>query len=235
MLNRTTHRSSFRSARPGGLRPAVALLAAALALPAIPSLSAIGIAPAFANGGGGGGGDHGGGGGDHGGGGGDHGGGAGADRGPGHDASGGAANGRGNDADKNAKANASEPTGRARDAAAGRQAEAANLLGRLNAAHASPTALAHASPHSAVGAVAAYRAEMRAALKIDDPVARQAAIDMARIDLARTSNKELTAASVARVDSLLGLPASPPTAALTLAERTRESEPEPGEPERSWR
>src|SRR5215472_11133924 len=36
-------------------------------------------------------------------------------------------------------------------------AAGANLLGNLNAAHASPTALAHASPKSIVGAIAAYK------------------------------------------------------------------------------
>jgi hypothetical protein len=37
---------------------------------------------------------------------------------------------------------------------------AANLLGKLNAAHASPTALAHASPNSIVGELGAYKAAM---------------------------------------------------------------------------
>lgn len=39
-------------------------------------------------------------------------------------------------------------------------AGAANILGNLNAAHAAPQALAHASPHSIVGALATYRSSM---------------------------------------------------------------------------
>src|SRR5258708_21471559 len=45
-------------------------------------------------------------------------------------------------------------------------ARAANLLGRLNPAHASPTAMTHASPNAAVGAVPAYRPERAAPLPI---------------------------------------------------------------------
>jgi hypothetical protein len=74
-----------------------------------------------------------------------------------------------------------------------------------------------------VGAIAAYRAEMRAAFRITDPTARRAAIDMARMDLARASNTTLTPAVVARIDVMLGLRGSPPSAGATLvAERSRD-------------
>src|SRR5258708_9261714 len=71
-------------------------------------------------------------------------------------------------------------------------ARAANLLGRLNPAQASPTAMTHASPNSAVGALAAHRTEMRAAPARRDPTARAAAGALARPDLAGGHNKAPT-------------------------------------------
>jgi hypothetical protein len=90
-------------------------------------------------------------------------------------------------------------------------------LGALNAAHASPAALAHASPHSQVGRIAAYRSNMLAALAMpantpQEVMARDTAIAQARASmLAPAANKSLTPAVVAQVDHLLGLPPSDPT------------------------
>ncbi|MBM3548838.1 MAG: hypothetical protein FJX54_17995 [Alphaproteobacteria bacterium] len=89
------------------------------------------------------------------------------------------------------------------------QAKAAASLGNLNAAHASANARANASPNSMVGQIAAYEAAMKSALAIQDPAQRATAITAARQDLALLANKTLTPAAIARVDSLLGLPASP--------------------------
>lgn len=62
-----------------------------------------------------------------------------------------------------------------------------STLGRLNAAHASTNARANASPHSAVGRVAAYEAAARvnaAVTTLNDPDSTQAQIDAARETLA---------------------------------------------------
>ena len=57
-----------------------------------------------------------------------------------------------------------------------------------------------------------YNLAMIAALQIADPVARQQAIDAARASqLAAAANKPVSAAVVAQVDALLGLPESPPS------------------------
>ena len=109
-------------------------------------------------------------------------------------------------------------------------AAGANLLGSLNAAHASSTALAHASPKSMVGAIAAYKtavskaeaqlqidqAQLAADLKAGAPQAtinadNQAiandnlAILAAQNTLALRANKPLTPAVVAQLNTLLGL------------------------------
>jgi hypothetical protein len=92
-------------------------------------------------------------------------------------------------------------------------------LGALNAAHASPTALAHASSNSRVGMIAAYDRAMTAALSMPhatphQAALRNAAIAAARQDLKAASNKTLTAAVVQKVDLLLGLPPSNPRLGL---------------------
>jgi hypothetical protein len=92
----------------------------------------------------------------------------------------------------------------------------ASALGALNAAHASPAALAHAAPGSKVGQIATYDRAMLTALAMPDITpaqiaARNAAIAAARGQLAAASNKSLTPPVVARVDDLLGLPATDPT------------------------
>lgn len=83
--------------------------------------------------------------------------------------------------------------------------KAASELGKLNAARASTTA-----PAPKAGQVAAYESRMRSALALEDPAQRTAAIAAARQDLAQSANRKLTGPAIARVDSLLGLPASPP-------------------------
>ena len=96
----------------------------------------------------------------------------------------------------------------------------AAALGALNAAHASPQALAHASAISAVGRIAAYDRDMLAALAMPAQTptqesSRLAAITAARTHLAHRTNKTLTPAVVQRVDQLLGLPATDPTLGAT--------------------
>ncbi len=91
-----------------------------------------------------------------------------------------------------------------------------SALGALNAAHASPVALAHASPTSKVGQIASYDRAMLSALGMPATTpaqiaARTAAIAAARAQLANASNKGLTPDVVAAVDSQLGLPASDPS------------------------
>jgi hypothetical protein len=78
-------------------------------------------------------------------------------------------------------------------------------LGALNAAHASPTARANASPNSRVGQIAAYERAMQSALAIQDPAKRASAITEARALLDDAANKPVTPAVVERVDALLGL------------------------------
>jgi uncharacterized membrane protein YebE (DUF533 family) len=83
-------------------------------------------------------------------------------------------------------------------------------LGALNAAHASPTARAHAAPNSRVGQIASYERAMRSARAIQDPVRRATAIAEARTQLAQAGNKPLSPSVIARVDQLLGLAPLPP-------------------------
>jgi hypothetical protein len=86
--------------------------------------------------------------------------------------------------------------------------QAANILGKLNAAHASATALAHANANSAVGALAAYQTNMSSATT-------DAEITAARQQLASASNKTLTAAAITRIDGLLGIKGASPTLGTT--------------------
>jgi hypothetical protein len=95
------------------------------------------------------------------------------------------------------------------------QANAASELGKLNAAHASATARGKAAPNSAVGIIATYDKEMNAALAINDPMARNAAIVSARQNLALNSNKQLTPTAAARIDSILGISGAPPNLGTT--------------------
>ena len=91
-----------------------------------------------------------------------------------------------------------------------------SALGALNAAHASPNALNHASSGSRVGHIATYDKAMLSALAMptNTPVAiaaQTAAIASARTQLAANSNKSLTAQVVTKVDGYLGLGPSDPT------------------------
>jgi hypothetical protein len=87
----------------------------------------------------------------------------------------------------------------------------------LNAAHASPTALAHASSTSTVGLIGAYHSAMVAALAMPattpaQVTARNAVIASARADLlTQAANKSLTPAVVSAVDRQIGLPATDPS------------------------
>ena len=96
----------------------------------------------------------------------------------------------------------------------------ASALGALNAAHASPTALAHAAPGSTVGKIATYDKLMVSALAMPTATAtqiaaRNAAITSARLQLASTTNKSVTPTVIAKVDQTLGLPATDPTLGTT--------------------
>ncbi|MBL8689267.1 MAG: hypothetical protein JNL04_09215 [Rhodospirillaceae bacterium] len=96
-----------------------------------------------------------------------------------------------------------------------------NTLGNLNAAHASATARANASPNSMVGRIATYESQMNTALAIRDRSERNAAIIAAREQLAESANKPLTAGNIARVDAMLGIRGASPQLG---AERSRSSD-----------
>jgi len=90
----------------------------------------------------------------------------------------------------------------------------ASQLGALNAAHASPTALAHAAPNSRVGMIASYDSAMTRALAMPSATpaqraARNSAISQARAQLATASNKPVTASVARAVDRQLGLAPAP--------------------------
>jgi hypothetical protein len=95
------------------------------------------------------------------------------------------------------------------------EASAASELGKLNAAHASTVALDHAASNSAVGAIATYESQMNAALALEDPAAQDAAITAARQQLAQSTNKDLTASAVTRIDAMLGITGASPTLGTT--------------------
>lgn len=92
---------------------------------------------------------------------------------------------------------------------------AANVLGNLNAAHASSMALQHASSHSMVGAIATYKASMNNALALTSTTDRTNAIIAARQQLALRSNKRLTPTAITRVDGLIGVSGADPTLGTT--------------------
>lgn len=189
------------------------------AQPATPAAFGIpGLRPAFAHGSGGGGGGAGGGGGG-GGGSGNGGAGGGNGVGAGHAAPG-VSNGHqnanaANDADGNGVTASPTPPLHAF------RGHLAAAMGALNAAHAAPPALAHASPQSQVGKLATYRSSMQAVLAMpaftpQQVVTRDNAIAEVRAStLAPAANKGLTPAVVAQVDHLLGLPPSDPTLGVT--------------------
>jgi len=101
----------------------------------------------------------------------------------------------------------------------------ASALGALNAAHASPNALARASANSRVGKIAAYKDAINnlnavnAAFKAGTAtIAQQEAAQMAAAQaLANAANKSISTGVVNSVDALLGVSLSAPTTAADLA------------------
>lgn len=87
----------------------------------------------------------------------------------------------------------------------------ASALGGLNADHSSATARTHASSTSRVGEIATYQDQMDAALAIQDPAKRNAAIVSARQQLAQSSNKPLTSSAIASLDKQLNIQGASPT------------------------
>jgi hypothetical protein len=101
------------------------------------------------------------------------------------------------------------------NAAGNVEANAASELGKLNAAHASATALDHANPNSAVGEIATYEDQMNAAMGLNDPAAKSAAITAARQQLALSSNRQLTSSAISKIDGMLGISGADPTLGTT--------------------
>ena len=91
-----------------------------------------------------------------------------------------------------------------------------SALGALNAAHANSGALVNAAPQSKVGKIAAYDNAMLTALALPDATPAESAYRDQQIAAARATylaaaaNKPLDPAVVAKVDNMLGLPASNP-------------------------
>ena len=92
----------------------------------------------------------------------------------------------------------------------------AHLEGRLNAAHASATALAHASPTSAVGQIAAYKEAMKDYLSGDEQ-----GLEAAANALAGVANKGITAQTVTDLNAVLGLPAVTDDIASQIADTAK--------------
>ncbi len=90
------------------------------------------------------------------------------------------------------------------------QLQAAADLGKLNAYHASATAYEHASSKSAVGAIATYQKQMKAALSLSDSTAQNAAITAARQQLASSTKVTLTSATASKLDADLGINGASP-------------------------
>ncbi len=87
----------------------------------------------------------------------------------------------------------------------------ANVLGSLNADHSSERARAKASSNSRVGEIATYQSDMKAALSIQNPTQRDAAITSARQQLAQATNKPLTARAITDLDQQLNIKGASPT------------------------
>jgi len=100
-------------------------------------------------------------------------------------------------------------------------AEAANLLGNLNAAHASSTALAHASPKSIVGALAAYKTSVSTATANLNAAEAQLATDQAKLATDTANNAPaatITADNQAIANDQAAIAAA--QAAITAAQNT---------------
>ena len=87
----------------------------------------------------------------------------------------------------------------------------ASAMGGLNADHASANARANASSNSRVGEIATYQSQMKAALAIQNPAQRNAAITSARQQLAQTTNKPLTSSAITNLDQQLNIQGASPT------------------------
>jgi type II secretory pathway component HofQ len=79
----------------------------------------------------------------------------------------------------------------------------ASELGSLNAAHASPTALANASPNSRVGKIAAYKEAALDAMA-NDPTVADAQADLDAAKAAAVADSVVTADEQAQIDALEG-------------------------------
>lgn len=111
-----------------------------------------------------------------------------------------------------ATTNVQDPSGPASDNSS--VADAADILGNLNAAHASSTALAHASSNSIVGEIAAYKTAMDTAYQdynsgTIDYTTYQGDVSTAQTNLSTASNKQLTSDAIAKIDNLLGVTVAP--------------------------
>jgi hypothetical protein len=169
---------SIRIATRPGLLLSVSLIA--LALVAAPfaidnSASDFGMAKAWAKNGNGNGGGHGNGNGD------------------GH----GNGNANGHDKTASAKSNASDDGSFDDDD----DTASASELGALNAAHASPTALANASPNSRVGKIAAYKEAAVEAIA-NDPAVADAQADLDAAKAAALADSVVTSDEQAEIDAL---------------------------------
>lgn len=105
-------------------------------------------------------------------------------------------------------------------ASQGHEGNIASKLGALNAAHASPTALSHASSTSEVGKIAAYANAMNAysaAVSTNEPQKANEALESAAQSLAAASNKAVTTSTVDALNSQLGLSVSPSVSAQVAA------------------
>jgi len=69
--------------------------------------------------------------------------------------------------------------------------------------------MAHASPHSEVGHIAAFNAAVNAVNSATTPAAHAQAVTAAATALALAANHPVTATTVNQVDSLLGVSVSP--------------------------
>lgn len=98
-------------------------------------------------------------------------------------------------------------------AAANDTARAAGVLGILSPARAASDQ--NQPPARIQQHLDTYESEMRTALKISDPKRRNTAIGVARTNLALHANRQLTPVAIMRIDSILGLPDSPPLLGTT--------------------
>jgi hypothetical protein len=96
--------------------------------------------------------------------------------------------------------------------------KAGHLEGRLNAAHASANAMAHASLNSTVGQIASYKAAMEAYTATPS----QQNLDKAAAALAGVANKGITAQTVTDLNSVLGVSLTDAKVAEQVADKAQE-------------